>query len=397
MGIPTRSVIGRIQNTLSNIEGLAQKTSTNYDLWVDAETGRWDEIDMMKAAFEYKLEIKMNELQIMVQGVKEQLPHDRTKGQQDGDMVGTAQSDMFMKKVEWPEFKSGNRWDYPTFRRDWRLCVGNYPVTHQIREIRTRIPDTVEPEVKVCLTMDQVWRILDNEYGRPEDVSRESLNRLRALEPDGQTDGQKFMALYHEYTKVRNDLKEVKLSEDLNTSEVLGMLASKLPNEATKTRWVTQRAYIKRSARNLSAIETWDEFMEDEKEIQRDLVKMDEDQAVQRTIAQGASGAVRAGGGVRCFNCTQLGHVTRDCTTPKKMPPKAAPLNILLSTPGKPCPACRKQHEFALNGELRYKSRLSCCPIFQDMSVDDRADCLVAARGCYLCTDWTGDHTADKR
>jgi hypothetical protein len=104
---------------------------------------------------------------------------------------------------------------------------------------------------------------------------------LRALEPDGQTDGQKFMALYHEYTKVCNNLKEVKLSEDLNTSEVLGMLASKLPNEATKTRWVTQKAYVKRLARNLSAIKIWDELMEYEKEIQRDLVKMDEDQAVQ--------------------------------------------------------------------------------------------------------------------
>jgi hypothetical protein len=145
--------------------GLAQKTSTNYDLWVDAETGMWDEIDTRKAAFERELEIKMNDLQIMVQGTKEQLPNDRTRGQQEEDSVGTApkvRSDMFMRKVEWPEFKNGNRRDYPTFRRDWCLCVGNYPVTHQIREIRTRIPNTVQPEVKVCLTMDQVWRILDN-------------------------------------------------------------------------------------------------------------------------------------------------------------------------------------------------------------------------------------------
>ena len=61
-----------------------------------------------------------------------------------------------MNKAEWPRF-TGERRDYITFRRDWRHCVGTFPENHQIREIRKVVPKIVEPEIKNCHTMCEVW------------------------------------------------------------------------------------------------------------------------------------------------------------------------------------------------------------------------------------------------
>ena len=58
------------------------------------------------------------------------------------------------------------------------MCIGNLPEHVQIREIRSKVPDAIEPEIKNCSTMTQVWKVLDQEYGRPEEISREAIDGL---------------------------------------------------------------------------------------------------------------------------------------------------------------------------------------------------------------------------
>ena len=97
-----------------------------------------------------------------------------------------------MKKLDWPRF-SGQKPTYTVFRRDWKMCIGNLSEHPQIRKIRSKVPITIEPEIKNCSMMTQVWKVLDQEYGRPEDISREAINGLMQMQLNANTDVMKFL------------------------------------------------------------------------------------------------------------------------------------------------------------------------------------------------------------
>ena len=43
-------------------------------------------------------------------------------------------------------------------------------------------------------------------------------------------------------------------------------------------------------------------------------------------------------------------------------------------------------------GDMLYKTRLSLCPTFKNMSIAERGATLEHCKGCALCLDWTGEH-----
>ena len=52
--------------------------------------------------------------------------------------------------------------------------------------------------------MENVWHILDREYGRAVDICGEAVEELRVMIPIGKTDANKFIELYRKYTQVKN-------------------------------------------------------------------------------------------------------------------------------------------------------------------------------------------------
>ena len=60
------------------------------------------------------------------------------------------------------------------------------------------------------------------------------------------------------------------------------------------------------------------------------------------------------------------------------------------------CPACQEQHTIkGRDGKILYKNRLSVCELFQELSVEERAELVEKVGACSLCLDWTGTHNHD--
>ena len=60
------------------------------------------------------------------------------------------------------------------------------------------------------------------------------------------------------------------------------------------------------------------------------------------------------------------------------------------------CPACMSQHTWiGREGQTIYKTRLSACDQFKNLSIVQRANMIQSVNGCCLCLDWTGSHRRD--
>ena len=64
--------------------------------------------------------------------------------------------------------------DYPTFKADWEETVkGNFEPAQERRAIRECVPKTIKPEIERMKTMEEIWKFLDIEYGKPNVLSKE--------------------------------------------------------------------------------------------------------------------------------------------------------------------------------------------------------------------------------
>ena len=104
-------------------------------------------------------------------------------------------------------------------------------------------------------------------------------------------------------------------------------------------------------------IDMWSEYMEEEKELQNDLVRMDvagDTGSKPSWQAQSVSGG--SGGSDRtCNNCSRKGHIAKDCRQSSKSGATWRKVNVLSSTPAM-CPACKQQHTETRNGVTVYKT-----------------------------------------
>ena len=145
--------------------------------------------------------------------------------------------------------------------------------------------------------------------------------------------------------------------------------------------------------------------MDQERRTQKALAKIEEENKA-RTERPPEGGVTETRS---CLTCGTVGHLCKDC--PKTKPAGAvgggtagaskassqkvvrtgAKLNALATAPVIPCPACKKQHpRESGNGTTLYLSRLYVCPIWDIISGVERARVLTGAKGCAVCTDWTG-------
>ena len=302
----------------------------------------------------------------------------------------------YFQKSKFPEFGGAKR-DYPGFRKEWRSLVSlNYDQIFQIREIRKHVPKDVEPDVKNASTMDEVWEILNNEYGQAEDVCGEAVEELRLMVPTGKSDSHKFVELYRKFSQVKNDLAEFKRLQDLDNLPVIKTITNKFPGVAIKSSYAAYKARIKRENSTATTFEILNNFMREEKGIQQDIIKM--------CGENDKKPADSKDGKDKCYRCGQFGHKKIDCTKDgsksgvgRYTSKPSSRVNLLSSQPGKPCPVCKTHHSKTNNsGDTVYMSRLTSCSAWMNLSLADRAKAVETANGCSLCTDWTGDHQKDK-
>ena len=86
-----------------------------------------------------------------------------------------------------------------------------------------------------------MWDILDDEYGRPEDVATVAINMLMNFKTVKKTESEKFMEIFIAFTRAKVDLTEVRMLGDLDSAAMIMNLTGKLPSSACKARWIECR------------------------------------------------------------------------------------------------------------------------------------------------------------
>ena len=82
-----------------------------------------------------------------------------------------------------PTFKSGELRDYPTFKSDWsEAVVGYFKPSEEQRAIRECVPDDIRPDIERMQTMEEIWKLLDDEYGKPSELSAKRVAYLHTYQ-----------------------------------------------------------------------------------------------------------------------------------------------------------------------------------------------------------------------
>ena len=108
-----------------------------------------------------------------------------------------------------PDFKGGKLRDYAMWKRDWKdLISGRYDPNHELRMIRERVPEKVRGLVEHLTSMDEVWTLLDEEFGKHSELvsdrwiictrssTAKGLTVNRGNSWNYMTDGQKFSSTW---------------------------------------------------------------------------------------------------------------------------------------------------------------------------------------------------------
>ena len=72
------------------------------------------------------------------------------------------------------------------------------------------------------------------------------------------------------------------------------------------------------------------------------------------------------------------------------------PASSTPTQPGIPCPTCNLHHtHISPKGETMYRTRLSSCNVFRNLSIQDKTTVVEQQNICPLCLDWTVTHSRD--
>ena len=88
--------------------------------------------------------------------------------------------------------------------------------------------------------MDDIWRLLDDEYGKATELSAERVAYLHTFQfsKTASTEALKFKELYRCWTTVYSDLTKVGQLDTLNHAPTLKTFLGKLPSKASGQRYI---------------------------------------------------------------------------------------------------------------------------------------------------------------
>ena len=209
----------------------------------------------------------------------------------------TVKSDVYFERRKFPSF-DGQKRNFPSFKKEWRTCIQpSFGVELQLREIVKAVPKDIQPDIKNLKTMEEVWTVLSNEYGRPSELVSESIHSLTDFRFSSKTEGEKFVELFRKWSEVVADLEEIGKVEALNHDVIIQSVVTKFPSPTCKSRYVDFK--MSPANQDKSQLHLLREFMLAERNRQRDLMRLLDPEMGK--------------GGVKCYGCGENGHLSKDC------------------------------------------------------------------------------------
>ena len=155
--------------------------------------------------------------------------------------TGNKFMELKLERMKMPTF-SGNIRDYPRFKADFKKHVIPY----------IKNPDTVAYVLKSCLSnaaleivknvdddIDDMWKRLDEKYGRISKLTDAIMLELKQLRVLQEGDGQKFINFVDKIEKCYRDLSIIGKESEISNSSIVGLIEEKLPT-SIKKQWCLQ-------------------------------------------------------------------------------------------------------------------------------------------------------------
>ena len=134
------------------------------------------------------------------------------------------------------------------------------------------MPKDIQPDIKNLKTMEEVWNVLTQEYGRPRELVTDCINGLTNFQFSAKTEGEKFVELFRKWTEVIADLEEIGKVEALNHESIIESVVKKFPGSDCKSRYA--KFMMSSDNQDKSDLQVLKEFMLDERsseEFNKDL------------------------------------------------------------------------------------------------------------------------------
>ena len=96
------------------------------------------------------------------------------------------------------------------------------------------MPKDIRPDIEKLESMEEIWEFLDEEYGKPSELSTERIDYLHNFQCSrtATTEAAKFKELYRCWSDVHSDLTKVNQLDALNHIPTLKTFLTKLPNRS---------------------------------------------------------------------------------------------------------------------------------------------------------------------
>ena len=145
-------------------------------------------------------------------------------------------------------FKTGELRDYPTFKSDWSEAVDHYfKPSEEQRAIRDCVPEDIRPNIERMQSMEKIWKLLDDEYRKPSELSAKRVAYLHTYQypKTTTTEAAKFKELYRCWSTVYSDLAKVKQLDALDHAPMLKTFLGKLPSKASGQRYIAMATELR--------------------------------------------------------------------------------------------------------------------------------------------------------
>ena len=95
--------------------------------------------------------------------------------------------------------------------------------------------------------MEEIWKLLDDEYGKPNELSAEHVAYLHTYQypKTATTEAAKFKELYRCWSTVYSDLAKVNQLDALNHAPMLKTFLGKLPSKASGQRYIAMASELR--------------------------------------------------------------------------------------------------------------------------------------------------------
>ena len=122
-----------------------------------------------------------------------------------------------------------------------------YKPSEERRAIRDCVPEDIRPDIESMQTMEEIWKLLYDEYGKPSELSAERVAYLHTYQypKTATTEAVKFKELHWCWSKVYSDLAKVDQLSTLNHTPTLQMFMGKLPSRASGDRYIAMASELR--------------------------------------------------------------------------------------------------------------------------------------------------------